>query len=127
MHWSTSEPPAPPVLLGDRHARPAELGHALIELLVVRLPPAVGEGVALLARGELALAEVVMMVIAFATLWFQDPLSAYGGHWFVDNANLINFGAWVHQVPGWQSFGQPGAMLVEPIAMIGGTYVYAFV
>jgi hypothetical protein len=78
-------------------------------------------------RGERTLTLDGMLVIAFATLWFQDPLSAYGGHRFVYNANLINFGSWVHSVPGWQSFGQPGEMVVEPIAMIGGTYVYAFV
>jgi hypothetical protein len=68
-----------------------------------------------------------MLVIAFATLWFQDPLSAYGGQWFVYNSSVINFGSWVHSVPGWQSYGAPGHMLVEPIAMIGGIYVYAFV
>jgi hypothetical protein len=65
-----------------------------------------------------------LLVIAFSTLWFEDPLSAYFGHWFTYNANLVNFGSWVHEVPGWMSYGEPGAMLVEPILLIGPVYVY---
>jgi hypothetical protein len=65
-----------------------------------------------------------LLVAAFATLWFQDPLSAYYGHWFTYNANLVNFGSWVKDVPGWQSAGRPGAMLVEPILLIPAVYVY---
>jgi Spirocyclase AveC-like len=68
-----------------------------------------------------------MLVIAFSTLWFQDPLSAYGGHWFSYNSWAINFGSWVHSVPGWLSNGKPGAMLVEPILIMPGLYVYVFV
>lgn len=65
-----------------------------------------------------------LLVIAFATLWFQDPLSAYFGHWFTYNTNLVNFGSWVSDVPGWHSFGKPGAMIAEPILLIGPVYVY---
>lgn len=68
-----------------------------------------------------------MLVIAFSTLWFQDPLSAYGGHWFTYNSWAVNFGSWVNSVPGWLSFGEPGAMLVEPILIMPGLYVYVFV
>ena len=68
-----------------------------------------------------------MLVIAFSTLWFQDPLSAYGGHWFSYNSWAINYGSWVHGVPGWLSNGRPGAMLVEPILIMPGLYVYVFV
>jgi Spirocyclase AveC-like len=68
-----------------------------------------------------------MLVLAFYTLWFQDPLSAYGGHWFTYNSWAINYGAWVHSVPGWLSNGKPGAMLVEPILIMPGLYVYVFV
>lgn len=64
------------------------------------------------------------LVIAFATLWFQDPLSAYFGHWFTYNTHLVNYGSWVMEVPGWQSFGEPGAMIAEPILLIGPVYVY---
>jgi hypothetical protein len=65
-----------------------------------------------------------LLVIAFATLWFQDPLSAYFGHWFTYNTHLINFGSWVSDVPGWQSYGKPGAMIAEPIVLIAPVYVY---
>lgn len=65
-----------------------------------------------------------LLVIGFSTLWFQDPLSAYFGHWFTYNAHLVNFGSWVHDVPGWMSHGEPGAMVLEPILLIGPLYVY---
>ena len=68
-----------------------------------------------------------MLVLAFYTLWFQDPLSAYGGHWFTYNSWALNYGSWVHSVPGWLSNGKPGAMLVEPILIIPGVYGYVFV
>lgn len=65
-----------------------------------------------------------LLVLAFATLWFQDPLSAYNGHWFVYNANVVNFGSWVSDVPGWGSYSQPGRMVLEPILIIGPVYIY---
>jgi hypothetical protein len=65
-----------------------------------------------------------LLVAAFSTLWFEDPLSAYYGHWFTYNANLVNMGSWVHAVPGWISPGHPGRMLVEPILLIPAVYVY---
>ncbi|BDE15513.1 MULTISPECIES: spirocyclase AveC family protein [Mycobacterium] len=68
-----------------------------------------------------------MLVLAFSTLWFQDPLSAYGGHWFTYNSWTFNYGSWVHSVPGWLSNGKPGAMVVEPILIMPGLYVYVFV
>jgi len=68
-----------------------------------------------------------VLALAFATLWFQDPLSAYGGHWFTYNSNAVNFGSWVNSVPGWMSFGEPRQMLVEPLLLIPGLYVWVFV
>jgi len=65
-----------------------------------------------------------LLVAAFATLWFQDPLSGYFGNWFSYNSNLVNFGSWVKSVPGWSAFGAPGRMLVEPILLIPAVYVY---
>ncbi|WP_205698829.1 spirocyclase AveC family protein [Conexibacter sp. SYSU D00693] len=65
-----------------------------------------------------------LLVIACSTLWFQDPLSSYFGHWFTYNAELVNFGSWVHEVPGWLAPGEPGAMVPEPILLIGPVYVY---
>jgi hypothetical protein len=67
------------------------------------------------------------LVIAFATLWFQDPLSAYSGHWFTYNSWALNFGSWVNSVPGALGAAKPGAMLVEPLLVIPGVYVWVFV
>jgi hypothetical protein len=65
-----------------------------------------------------------LLVCAFATLWFEDPLSAYTGHWFTYNANLVNWGSWAKDVPGWMSYGTPGHMLLEPMLLIPFVYVY---
>ncbi len=68
-----------------------------------------------------------LIVVACTTLWFGDPLSSYFGHWFTYNANLVNFGSWVSAVPGWLAPGEPGAMVPEPILLIGPVYVYFIV
>ena len=67
------------------------------------------------------------LTIAFATLWFQDPLSAYSGTWFTYNAWALNYGSWVNSVPFATGKAAPGAMLVEPILIVPGAYVYCFV
>jgi hypothetical protein len=67
------------------------------------------------------------LTIAFATVWFQDPLSAYSGTWFTYNAWALNFGSWVNSVPFATGKAAPGAMLVEPILIVPGAYVYCFV
>jgi hypothetical protein len=65
--------------------------------------------------------------LAFATLWFQDCLSAYSGHWFTYNAWALNFGSWVNSVPFATAKAAPGAMVVEPILIVPGCYVWIFV
>lgn len=65
-----------------------------------------------------------LLVIGFATVWFQDPFSTYYVNWFTYNTNLINFGSWVQDVPGWVSYGGPGHTIAEPIVFIGPSYVY---
>jgi hypothetical protein len=65
-----------------------------------------------------------LLVCAFATLWFEDPLSSYFGHWFTYNANLVNFGSWVKDVPGWNAYSTPGHMVLEPLLIIPFVYVY---
>ncbi|ORW99877.1 hypothetical protein AWC29_26300 [Mycobacterium triplex] len=67
------------------------------------------------------------LTIAFATVWFQDPLSAYSGTWFTYNAWALNYGSWVNSVPFATGKAAPGAMLVEPILIVPGAYVYCFV
>lgn len=65
--------------------------------------------------------------IAFATLWFQDPLSAYSGHWMTYNSWAINFGSWLNSIPFALGKAAPGAMLVEPILIMPGVFVWLFV
>ena len=67
-----------------------------------------------------------LLVLAYATIWFQDPLSDAGGQWFTYNAALVNFGSWANSVPGWSTYGSPGHMLVEPLLVIPALYVYFF-
>lgn len=50
--------------------------------------------------------------------------ASYFGHWFTYNSYLVNYGSWVKEIPGWQSYGEPGAMIPEPIVLIGPVYVY---
>ena len=50
-----------------------------------------------------------MLVIAFSSLWVQDPWSSAGNHWFVYNTWMVNMGSWTHDIPWWTSFGKPGA------------------
>src|SRR5262249_28972699 len=52
-----------------------------------------------------------VLVLGFASLWFEDPLSSWGGHWFTYNSWALNMGAWSASVPGWLSFAQPGKMV----------------
>ena len=65
-------------------------------------------------------------VIAFCTLWFQDCLSAYSGHWFTYNAWAVNFGSWVNSIPFATAKAAPGAMVLEPILIVPGCYVWIF-
>jgi Spirocyclase AveC-like len=75
-------------------------------------------------RRERTLTTDGLLVCAFATLWFEDPISSYYNHWFTYNANLINFGSWVKGVPGWMSYSKPGHMVLEPLLVIPFVYVY---
>jgi hypothetical protein len=67
-----------------------------------------------------------ILIVAFFTMWWQDPLSSLGGHWFQYNAWSVNFGSWVNDVPGWNSFGAPGQQLLEPILFIPFGYPALF-
>jgi hypothetical protein len=67
-----------------------------------------------------------LLVIAFATLWVQDPMSAYGGEWFTYNAWLVNMGSWVHSVPGWLSHGTPNHQIAYPLLIVPGAYICIF-
>jgi hypothetical protein len=68
-----------------------------------------------------------VLAIAFLTLSFQDPLSAYAQPWFTYNSYLINFGSWVAGMPGMTAFHAPGQMVNEPLLLITPIYVIALV
>lgn len=68
-----------------------------------------------------------MIVIGGCFMWFQDPISSAGNHWFVYNTEMVNFGSWVHSVPWFTAFGEPGAMTSEPILFTPAAYVYIMV
>jgi hypothetical protein len=65
-------------------------------------------------------------VLAFCTLWFQDPLCNFTGSWVTYNTWLVNMGSWHASVPGSASFAAPGQMLAEPLLLIPPLYVYFF-
>lgn len=67
-----------------------------------------------------------LLVLAFSSLWFQDPLASIGGVWFTYNSWLVNWGSWLNSVPGALAPAEPGAMLVEPPLIIPALYVYFF-
>jgi len=67
-----------------------------------------------------------VFVIAFSTLWFQDPLCNFAGSWVTYNTYMFNMGSWHSSVPGSVSFAAPGQMLGEPLLLIPFLYVYFF-
>lgn len=64
-----------------------------------------------------------LLVIAFFTMWFQDPMSNYGGYWFLYNSWQPNIGSWANDIPGWMAPGTPGHNFSEPLVN-GFDYVY---
>jgi len=67
-----------------------------------------------------------IFVLAFSTLWFQDPLCNYAGSWVTYNSWMPNMGSWHSSVPGSVSFAAPGQMVAEPLLLIPALYVYFF-
>lgn len=65
-------------------------------------------------------------LLAFSTLWFQDPLCNFTGSWVTYNTWMVNRGSWHASVPGSASFAAPGEMLAEPLLLIPALYVYFF-
>lgn len=77
-------------------------------------------------RRERRLTTYGLLVVAFSFLWWQDPLSAYGGEWFSYNAWQVNMGSWVHDVPGWLSPGTPAHQIAYPLLIVPGAYIVIF-
>ncbi|WP_280382876.1 spirocyclase AveC family protein [Nocardia wallacei] len=65
-----------------------------------------------------------MLLVACGLLFFQDPLLNYFNTWSTYNTWMWNMGSWVLHVPGWRSFGEPGAMMAEPVLMNAPGYSY---
>ena len=58
-----------------------------------------------------------MLLVAMGLMFFQDPLLNYFNTWSTYNTWMWNRGSWVQDIPGWQSYGQPGRMMAEPLLM----------
>lgn len=65
-----------------------------------------------------------LLVLVFATMYFQDPFSDAGGYWFTYNSWLPNMGSWVHYLPFWQSVATPGRGIAEPVLTMLPGYIY---
>ena len=65
-----------------------------------------------------------MLFVSCGLLWFQDPLLNYFSTWSTYNTWMWNMGSWVQDVPGWVSFGEPGAMMAEPVLMNAPGYFF---
>ena len=65
-----------------------------------------------------------MLLVACGLIFFQDPLLNYFNTWSTYNTWMWNRGSWVQNVPGWQSFGEPGRMMAEPLLMNAPGYSF---
>jgi hypothetical protein len=65
-----------------------------------------------------------MLLVACGLLFFQDPLLNYFNTWSTYNTWMWNRGSWVQDIPGWQSYGEPGRMMAEPILMNAPGYSF---
>jgi MoxR-like ATPase len=75
-------------------------------------------------RRERRITTDAMLMGAFGLVFFQDPLLNYFNTWSTYNTWMWNRGSWVLDVPGWMSFGQPGAMMAEPLLMNAPGYTW---
>lgn len=65
-----------------------------------------------------------LMVLAFALMWWSDPLYNYFTPGFNYNAYFINLGSWVGHVPGWMSPNP--TEIPQPLLWLPGVYTCAF-
>ena len=65
-----------------------------------------------------------ILFAACGLLFFQDPLLNYFNTWSTYNTWMWNRGSWVQDIPGWVSFGKPGAMMAEPFLMNAPGYSF---
>jgi hypothetical protein len=69
-----------------------------------------------------------LVIPAALVMALQDPLSDYTGQVYNYNAYLVNMGSYVNDIPGWRSFGAPGAQSGYPfffhILAYGGGVIF---
>jgi hypothetical protein len=69
-----------------------------------------------------------LVIPAALVMALQDPLSDYTGQVYNYNAYLVNIGSYVNDIPGWRSFGAPGAQSGYPfffhILAYGGGVIF---
>lgn len=73
--------------------------------------------------GRLSLEAIIW--IAWATAWWEDPISLWSRVNFFYNAHTVNFGNWTAHIPGWVN--PSSKLLPEPIFFAGFAYASWFV
>ena len=63
-----------------------------------------------------------LFCFAFIFLWWQDPMSAWIAPFYTYNSELINFGNWTANIPGW--FMPNSNFIGEPPVFVAPIYVY---
>ncbi|KUI36207.1 spirocyclase AveC family protein [Mycobacterium sp. GA-2829] len=71
-------------------------------------------------EGRLSLEAILM--IAFATLWWQDPGISWGRPGFFYNAHFVNMSSWTGFLPG--AINPTASRLPEPLLCMGSAYIY---
>ena len=67
--------------------------------------------------------DAILLIAWFSMMW-QDPILNYIRPTFFYNSYLINFGSWVEGIPGWIS--PDGGYLPSPLFMSGFGYLVSF-
>lgn len=71
-------------------------------------------------EGRLSLDAII--ILAWTTLFWQDPMINWARPSFFYNAYFVNMGNWTNQIPGWVN---PNShLLPEPLLWMGGMYLW---
>lgn len=74
------------------------------------------------SRREGRLSTEAVIILAWTTLFWQDPMINWARPSFFYNAYFVNMGNWTNQIPGWVN---PNShFLPEPLLWMGGMYVW---
>ena len=93
-------------------------------MIVVGLPIAIWWFIVRPWRRERRITLDGMLFVSCGLMFFQDPLLNYFNTWSTYNTWMWNRGSWVQDIPGWVSFGEPGAMMAEPLLMNAPGYFF---